>query len=70
MATNMDETDKVVAAILSVAYAAKDGGVVNPTDYVDAYEKIYGEIKRREEAREKERSAAFAAGVKHFVSTI
>jgi hypothetical protein len=43
------ESDKIVAAILTAAYAAKDAGAVDPRDYIRKYHEMLQEIRKHEE---------------------
>jgi hypothetical protein len=49
------ESDKIVAAILTAAYAAKDAGAVDPRDYIRKYQEMLQEIRKQDE-----KVAAFA----------
>jgi hypothetical protein len=55
----MDDTDKIVAAILAAAYASKNIGATNATQFVQALEEISSEMMRRE----KEKSGDFAGAL-------
>jgi hypothetical protein len=43
------ESDKIVAAILTAAYAAKDAGAVDPQDYIRKYHEMLQEIRKQDE---------------------
>jgi hypothetical protein len=47
----MDDTDKIVAAILAAAYAAKNIGAVNAVQFVRVYEEVSEEMKKREKQK-------------------
>jgi hypothetical protein len=41
----MNETDKIVAAILTAAYSFKDQGIINPGDLVSKYNEILAKLE-------------------------
>ncbi len=45
----MIESDKIVAAILTAAYAAKDAGAVDPRDYIRKYHEMLQEIRKQDD---------------------
>ena len=55
----MPDTNKIIAAVLTAAYASKDAGCVDPTDYVRAFQDMLAELenaeKRKKEAANAER---------------
>jgi len=56
----MLDTNKIVAAILTAAHTSKDGGFVDPTDYVRVYQEMLAEI----EAADKPKEDVIAAALK------
>jgi hypothetical protein len=48
----MLETEKIVAAILSIGYAAQNGGGIKPQNYIDLYEEFLGELSKLKGAHE------------------
>jgi hypothetical protein len=49
----MSGVDKIVAAILTVACSSKDTGIVNPADFVRAYENMLAELDKQKSAAAK-----------------
>lgn len=59
----MDDTDKIVAAILAAAYATKNIGATNATQFVQALEEISSEMRRREKERTGGSAGALEAAI-------
>jgi hypothetical protein len=50
--SGMLETDKIVAAILSIGYAAQNGGGIKPQNYIELYEEFLGELSKPKASQE------------------
>jgi hypothetical protein len=57
----MSETDRIVAAVLTAAYTAKDASYVDPTDYVRAFQEMLAELENAEK-RKKDAAASAVRG--------
>lgn len=60
----MSDTNKIVAAILTAAHTSKDGGYVDPTDYVRAYQEMLAEVEDAEKPKKDEMATTLRGKVR------